>query len=207
MKTQVGTSIVEGFRYVRSIHRNVSRLLMSADALLSEHGLLPYEGWSASYPVGNYRATAPDDWLAEYFIRQFYSQGKKNSEVFTVGVVLVPPERFSDVPVCLASSMIVRKVPNAVYTLSVAQVAARGHPPDGVVRPVGVADLETGWFGETEIMSFAQLVVEERLTSLAVPLTEVSSSTELEALLVKPLLSYISSEGEAMKAPRGQAGR
>jgi hypothetical protein len=78
MTDQAGTSIVEGFRYVRSIHRNVSKLLMSADALLSERGLLPYEGWSASHPL-NFRATAPDDWLAEYFVRQFYSQGKRTA--------------------------------------------------------------------------------------------------------------------------------
>jgi hypothetical protein len=199
MSNQVGTSIVEGLRYVRSIHRNVSRLLMSADALLSEHGLLPYDGWSASYPL-NFRATAPDDWLAEYFIRQFYSRGKRNSEVLTVGVVLVPPERFSDVPVCLASSMAVRRVPNAVYTLSVAQVAARNHPPDGIVRAIRAADLETDWFGSSEITSFSELVVDDRLTSVAVPLTAVNSSAELESLLIKPLLGYFSSGSEAISS-------
>ncbi len=196
MSKEVGTSIAEGFRYVRSIHRNVSRLLMSADALLSERGLLPYDGWSASHPL-NFRAMVPDDWLAGYFIRQFYPQGKKNSEVLTVGVVLVPPERFSDVPVCLASSMTVRKVPNAVYPLSVAQVAVRGHPPDGVVRAVRAADLETDWFGSWEITSFSEVIVDERLTSVAVPLTAVNSSAELESLLVKPLLGYLSSGSEA----------
>lgn len=190
MSNQVGASIVEGFRYVRSIHRNISRLLMSADALLSEHGLLPYDGWNASYPL-HFRATAPDDWLAEYFIRQFYSQGKRNSEVLTVGVVLVPPERFSDVPVCLASSMAVKKVPNAVYPLSVAQVAARGHPPDGSVRSVRAADLESDWFRNSEITSFSEVVVDDRLTSVAVPLTEVTSSAALESLLVKPLRGYL----------------
>lgn len=200
MSNEVGASIMEGLRYVRSIHRNISRLLMSADALLSERGLLPYDGWSASYPL-NFRATAPDDWLAEYFIRQFYSQGKKNSEVLTVGVMLLPPERFSEVPICLASSMAVRKVPNAVYPLSMAQVAARGHPPDGAVRTVRSADLETDWFGSSEVSSFSALVVDDRITSVAVPLTAVNSSAELESKLVNPLLGYLSFGSEARGPP------
>jgi hypothetical protein len=122
--------------------------------------------------------------------------------VVTVGVVLVPPERFSDVPVCLASAMTVRKAPNAVYPLSVAQVAARGYPSDGVVRMVRAADLETDWFGSSEITSFSNVVVDERLTSVAVPLTAVNSSVELESLLVKPLLGYLSSGNEA-RVPAG----
>ncbi|MCE9670530.1 hypothetical protein LY474_22250 [Myxococcus stipitatus] len=198
MSNETGASIVETFRYVRSIHRNVSRLLMSADVLLSEYGLLPYEGWSASYPLTTFRATAPDEWLAEYFIRQFRVRGKKDGGIVTVGVVLMPPERFSEVPVCFASSMAVRREPNAVYTLSASQVAARGHPPDGVVRTVHAGDLETDWFTSADVASFKELIIDDRVTSVAVPLMTVNSSVELESLVIKPLMRQLAADSAAL---------
>lgn len=186
-----GRQMVEGFHYVQEVFRNVSRLLLSADALLSDRKHLPYPtDWSASYPKKIFKVDEPQAWLPYYFIRQYHPvpQEPTRKEILTVGVVLWNPQDPDfNTPLCIGSRMVVRETSDDVYWLALAQLWSRDALPDGQVRRIDRSSLGGPGWDTSDTKRFEELMVEGALLSIAVPLLGITRADELEDRVLAPL--------------------
>lgn len=175
-----------GFRYVLDVYRNVSRMLLACDPMLEPYGLAPYATWAAMDPAKR-TATTPATWLAHKAVRQYYPPGREHKEIFTIGAYLFN-WRGNDAiePMCVASMMAVTSdSSNDVYWLGVVGATLAGSR--GEVRIIGTEDIPEGWGRDR----FKQWVRDGRMLSICVPLLEITTTTQVEDRLVKPLLARL----------------
>lgn len=190
-----GNEMMQAFLYVREVYANVSRMLQSADPVMSERGLSPYASWDAVWPsrpkVGDF-----ETWMPTFVIRQYHAAGKKERDLVTIGAVLWSwpsdpnQQRALVQPLCIASRMAVTappgNVPDEVYRFGVAQRWARAAPADRNVHVLEAKDIA---FDNSSRALFEKIVVDAKLVTIAAPLLSITTTEELESRLIKPVLS------------------
>lgn len=182
-----GREMDAGFRYVLEVYANVSRLLLACDAILQPHKFAPY-AWAPMEPPR--KADAPKTWLPNRAVRQYYPQDRQWKEILTVGAYLY--SRHDDKafePVCVASMMAVNTAnTDAVYWLGV--LGALSRAPRGVVETVRATDGQFAW-GRSD---FEKVVRDGVILSIAVPLLEITSTTQVEDRLLTPLFQRLETQ-------------
>jgi hypothetical protein len=184
-----GAEMMQAFVYVRDVYANVSRMLQSADPVMSERGYSPYAWeaiWRSRLKVGNF-----DEWMPTFVIRQYHGPEGKDREIVTVGAALwswpsESEQRRLLEPLCIVSRMYVSDAPDDVYRFGVVQRWTKTATADGEVRVIGSKDVA---FAEAERTLFEKIVVGARLVSAAHPLTSITSTEQLETSLIKPVLA------------------
>jgi hypothetical protein len=184
--------ILDAFAHVRDVYRSVSKLLIASDAVLYEHGYAPYATWRAAegkvFLHGH-----PDGWIQHRAVRQYYRAGMVNQEILTVGAMLWNPRTdLVGEPLCIASFARVPSVnTDDVYRLPLMQAHDLSAPPDGEVRYLDPSCWRTQ---DGARDAFKRLVSTERMLSVALPLVEITSTTLLEKLLVRPLVARVAAD-------------
>jgi hypothetical protein len=173
-----------GFRYVLEVYRNVSRMLLGCDAMLQPYRFAPYASWGVA--EAGRRASEPAAWLPHRLVRQYHPPGRQNTEILTIGAYLYNPHVDAPIePVCVASMIAVTSTPDAVYRLGM--VGAVADVPRGEVVAVDGTTPGAEWAKS----DLARIVRDRRVLSIGVPLLEVTSTTHVEARLVKPLVARL----------------
>ena len=184
-----GDDITQGFRFVREVYRNVSRMLRASDEVVEKYGFVPYR------PVGqrwrpfertNDNIAEPDGWVPTMIVRQFYPQHAESRAVLTVATVLL--NDVLDAPLALASYMRIKADPPSVLWLGLLQAwHGEDAPFDGVVRPVKNSI-------EQFSQEYAAALSAPVIHSVAVSLVTITSNNEVERLLVQPLVEELRRE-------------
>lgn len=194
--TNDGRAMVEGFRYVRDVFRNIERLLLACDPILMERDFVPApRSWCATKPLGDSHlrlsldASVADTWLPYYVVRQYGVRGGDFTDLVTVGAMPWNRRRPGfDTALCIASRVKVSSNDNNdVYWLGLAQAWSEA-PADGEVRV-----LEGKVFASSDAdlaTRFADLVPSGRLLSVARPLPSLLTVDDIANQLVAPLVKH-----------------
>jgi hypothetical protein len=183
-----GRGMVEAFYYVRDVYRNICRMLFSCDSLMEEKGFSTEPRWESIWPERTL-VLAPgnisDSWLPSFVVRQYHKVDDPLDLISIGAVVWDSYCRDFDIPLCLASRMLVNDPnPNALLWISVIQMWDTTARPDGEVR-VLVGE-SSGWLNEDK--EFVRLVRGRRIFSVGCPLLEICDTDAVECRLINPLL-------------------
>lgn len=193
-----GQSCMEVLTWVRDVYRNCFRILSCCDPILESYELQRYT-WAHIYdlePLHNeWRSTKiealknADALLCSYIFRQYYSRDYKDREIVTVGVApwrKVRPETFT--PACYISRFMAQSPENAIYWIGAMPIWEETNSTDGTIREFTSV---SGLLHDDMRKQFDEIVSKEkRMIGTAVPLFDITSSTELESRLIKPFLQY-----------------
>lgn len=184
-----GSGMLAAFEFVRDAYKTASRMLLAADALMTDRQLSAYP-WHGIWPSrSNYLSKV--DWLPTAVFRHYYSEPQKDREVITLAAVFFSAdERKIAEPLCIGSRMYVTAVEsNDVYRWGIVQRwAPRAAPPDGAVRRLASSGIAFG--NDSERRKFDDGVVGQTLATVAVPLLGIRSPSELERQIIDPLLAF-----------------
>lgn len=191
MTTPKGRPIVEAANYLSAIYRNVAQMLLSCDPMVAEYGLVPYGGsWRSMEPVKP-DLNEPWLWAAHRAVRQYHRRGCRDQEIFTIGAYLWDPRdaHFLE-PVAVASLMPVTHTNTyAMHWVALlggqcADSAGRGRVRHADVRRLNKYDDD--WFDKE-----VEFVADGRITTIEVPLLDITTTAEVESRLVRPLFDAI----------------
>jgi Sel1 repeat len=200
METSAGQGMVEAFRYVRDVYRNISRMLLSCDPLMEEKGFLTNPRWYSIWPKRTLELSPEnisDTWLPYFVVRHYYNVDAP-LELLTIGAVVWDNWDSHwpgfDTPLCLASRML---VPNSgpkeitalkdLMWISVIQMWDTTAKPDGEVRVLSWDSSHLPDRVRKEIPQYVH-VRGGRILSVACPLLEVCDTDVIEKRLINPLL-------------------
>jgi hypothetical protein len=193
MTEREGHRIVEAANYLIGIYRNVAAMLLSCDPMVAEYGLIPYGNrWKPMAPIKPELAE-PEWWLPHRAVRQYHREGREDEEVFSIGALLCEPENAAfPEPLAIASMMRVTSTnSDAIYWLP---LLGHGDYPAGLgkVRKLDVRKRrnDDDWFN-----SALDLVADGQLLTIAVPLLDITNTSDVEDRLVKPLVDAMKSAG------------
>ena len=195
--TEEESSMREAFQYVRDVYRNCLRILLSADILLEERRFKRY-AWDHLYdmdPIENVwrrgkvtNLTESDSLLTGYLFHQYYSEGQVSKDVLTICTApwrRVAPESFR--AVCCATRFIAKNTQNDVYWIGAMPIWEKENVSDGKRHQYNSL---SGIISEAYRSKYNENVMDEtNVMGISVPLENITSSTDIEDLLIKPLLS------------------
>jgi hypothetical protein len=186
----------DAFIYVNEIYRNCARILISADILMEERGYVKYN-WKNMYdmePIENtWRSNTinnlkqADSILPGYLFHQYYQRDLQNRDIITICTApwrIVNSNTFY--PACCLTRFLANSTSDHVYWIGAMPVWEKSNKIDGIVREydsVSVSLQENFRDKFTEVVSD-----EKKLIGVSIPLQEITSSTEIETRLIKPLL-------------------
>lgn len=191
MNNSKGRAIVEAANYIGGVYRNLTQMLLSADPLVAEYGLIPYRGAWRPMERMSPILTEPEWWMAHRAVRQYYRRGHQDQDVFTIGAYLWDPRdlEFPE-PVAVASMMTVTRTDtDNIYWVALLGGQCGTPAERGNVRKVDVRRLNKyngDWFDAA-----VDFVVDFQLTTIEVPLVEITTTTDVEKRLVRPLIDAI----------------
>jgi hypothetical protein len=185
-----------GFVFVRDVYRNCVRILLSADILMEERGYGKY-GWKNVYDMDPIEdkwrdaymnnLTQADCLLTGFLFHQYYQRGLENHDIITI--CTAPWRRIkSDAfrPACCITRFIAKSTPNEVYWIGTMPLWEEYNPVDGTLKEY---DFNSGMLSEPYRKRYNDIVSEEKkLIGISVPLHEITSSSDVENKLLKPLL-------------------
>jgi hypothetical protein len=178
----------------REIYRNCARLLLAADLVMEDRSFSRY-GWDHVYdgvPVDHHwrgrilDLTGAEAVLGGYLFHQYFADGQKDKDIVTI---CTAPQRYWKAaafsPVCCASRFSAQSTPNEVYWIGTIPIWEEKNATDGKLYYYDV-DREI-W---PEYPKHYEKVVQpgSKVTTISVPLAEVTSSAILEAQVIRPLL-------------------
>ena len=186
-----------GFIWVRDVYRNCFRILNCSDPILENYNMLRYN-WDNIYdfePVNNEwrkgkinTISHADALLPSYVFRQYYTRELRDKEIITLGTApwrKVSSERFR--PVCYMTRFMALSTIDDVYWIGAMPLWQEDNISDGKVHEF---DSGTSLLSVEMRKKFEEVVSREKpMIGAAIPLFDVSSSTELENKLVRPFLA------------------
>lgn len=195
LPAEMGSSaFTDAFEFVQRCFINTGELLKTGDVVLGQRNWQPYEArWTAVPPVeGGLKVWNAAEWLPYYAVRQYFRKGRQYKEVLTVSAFLWDRRGGrKDLPWCLASyASLAACDSNEVYWLPLCQRRS-AHGADGKIHELREADLID--YDEDARARFRRVIRDGLVTSIAVPLLDVTSVGDLEQKVLAPLLGAIES--------------
>jgi len=190
-KNDDASKLLELFFSVRNIYRNCKKMLLSCDPIMNDEKGFQCFDWWAVYVDQNINQS--DSWLPNWVIRQYYPvkstvEDESLTEILTIGAIpwrKELPESF--IPMCFASRLLATSTPNSIYFASVIHMYESKSQLDGVVK---VLDNSSDLLDENKKSTFNELIHTGKLLSIAVPLLEITSTSEFFDRVVDPLLDH-----------------
>lgn len=190
-------AMTEAFLYVRDVFRNVERMLLASDPILTERGFVVTPRWLATIPPSDSKfvisadVSVADMWMPYYLVRQYGPAGtdpNAATDLLTIGAVpwhrRLPAFRS---PLAIASrARLSTNEPNDVYWVGLAQ-AWSDLPADSEAR---IVENVFKTADPSLAATFDKLVPSGRIVSVASPLPELRSVEDVARRLVEPLLLH-----------------
>lgn len=136
---------------------------------------------------------APEGWLPHQAVRQYHRRGRQDEEIITIGAIICDPNNSAFAEPLAIASMMKQTTSNSDHTYWLPLLGHDERPARvGEVRKLDVRE----WRGKEDWFNDAlKLVSDGQLLTVAVPLLEITTTSDVQDRLVVPLLTAMKSAG------------
>lgn len=176
-----GKAILQILAYVRDFYQNIAKLLLTAEELLRPRGWEPKSA-PVSHPAHDHSR------LPGFIMRQFQTKSAPTELLTLAAVAFDLLDRKIEQPVLIASRMRPTRTDDGrLDWITQAQIRSRHDLTFDRVLRVSKADLRTE--NRHRAPTFEDLVTNDELLSLTVPLVEIGDPKTLNTRVLDPLLT------------------